>query len=107
MSRTTTSIYVLQLEHGKYYVGESIDPIKAMEEHREGLGPAWTQIHKPIRMLEMMHFKQFDEVDFYTKLHMRTYGIDNVRGGSWSGMRMSDSDRHALHNDNSSSCLVM
>lgn len=103
---STTSIYVLQLEHGKYYVGESIDPVKALEEHREGLGPNWTQIHKPIRIAQITPFKQSEEVDFYTKMAMRTYGVENVRGGSWDAVRLSDSDRHSLHHDNSSSCLV-
>ena len=106
MSRPTTSIYILQLEHGKYYVGESIDPYKAVEEHREGLGPVWTKIHKPIRIQKIIPFKQYDELDFYVKLAMRDYGVENVRGGSWEAMRLSDSDRHSLHHDNSSACVI-
>jgi hypothetical protein len=106
MSRPTTSIYILQLEHGKYYVGESIDPVKALEEHREGLGPTWTQIHKPLRIHRIIPFKQHDELDFHTKLVMREYGVEHVRGGSWDAMRLNDSDRHALHHDNSSACIV-
>lgn len=106
MAQQTTSIYILELEHGKYYVGESLDPIKAFEEHREGLGPVWTQIHKPIRIQQIMHFKQLDELDFYIKLTMRTHGVENVRGGSWSGVRLTDADRHALHNDNSAACVI-
>jgi hypothetical protein len=41
----TTCIYVVQLEHGKYYVSQrqpavsaSYDPDKELEELREGLG---------------------------------------------------------------------
>ena len=101
-----TSIYVLQLEHGKYYVGEAIDPQKALQEHREGLGPQWTQIHKPLRIQKINAFKQADELDFYVKLVMREYGVENVRGGSWEAMRLNDSDRHALHNDNSAACVI-
>jgi len=106
MSRPTTSIYIVQLEHGKYYVGESADPTKALEELREGLGPQWTQIHKPLRIIKTTPFKQVDELDFYVKLAMRDFGIEHVRGGSWLATRLTDSDRHALHHDNSSACMV-
>lgn len=106
MNRMSTSIYVLQLEHGKFYVGESVYPEKALEEHREGLGPQWTQIHKPIRIHQIIPFKQSEEVDFYTKLTMKTHGVENVRGGSWNAVRLTDSDRHALHHDNSAACIL-
>jgi hypothetical protein len=106
MSKQTVSIFVLQLEHGKYYVGSSTDPVKCMEEHKEGLGPRWTQIHKPVSMKQIIPFKQPEEVDFYTKITMRTYGVEHVRGGSWEALYLADSDRHALHNDNSSGCCI-
>lgn len=98
----TTSIYVLKLEHGKYFVGESDDPVKQLEEHREGLGPLWTQLHKPIQILEIIPFQR-GQLDVYTKRTMRSYGIENVRGGTWSMARLTDAQRHALHD---SSCLL-
>lgn len=105
---STTSIYILQLEHGKYYVGESKDPVKAMEEHREGLGPFWTRIHKPVRIEAVIPFKSTDEVDLYTKTAMRKYGIENVRGGSFQDARLKDTDRHRLHSEfhDQSNCLI-
>jgi hypothetical protein len=105
---STTAIYILQLEHGKYYVGESKDPVKAMEEHREGLGPFWTKIHKPVRIEAVMPFKSAGEVDLYTKTAMRKYGIENVRGGSFQDARLKDADRHRLHSEfqDQSNCLI-
>ena len=105
---STTAIYILQLEHGKYYVGESKDPVKAMEEHREGLGPFWTRIHKPVRMEAVFPFKPKEELDLYTKTTMRKYGIENVRGGSFQDARLKDIDRHRLHSEfhDQSSCLI-
>ena len=105
---STTSIYILQLEHGKYYVGESKDPVKAIEEHREGLGPFWTRIHKPVRIEEVFPFKSANEVDLYTKTTMRKYGIENVRGGSFQDARLKDADRHRLHSEfqDQSNCLI-
>jgi hypothetical protein len=93
----THSIYVLQLEKGNYYVGESQDPEKALLMHREGLGPVWTQIHKPIRI----HAQYSDEhdVNYYVKQYMLDVGIDHVRGGSWEHLRLTDQDRIRIRNE--------
>jgi predicted GIY-YIG superfamily endonuclease len=104
----TTCLYVAQLEHGKYYVGAADDPDKALEALREGLGPFWTQIHKPIRIVERSRFKRTDELDRHTKMAMRKYGMEHVRGGSWESARLSDRDRHSLHDEVlcDTSCLL-
>ena len=106
MTTSTTTIFILQLEHGKYYVGESQDPIKALEEHREGLGPFWTKIHRPIRIIQTVPFKQREDLNNYTKLAMRKYGLENVRGGIWEAARLSDAERHALHDDATSDDIM-
>jgi hypothetical protein len=92
-----TCIFILQLEHNKYFVGASQDPVKAMEEHREGLGPLWTRIHRPLGIIKRVPFQREEELDTFVKGAMRTYGLENVRGGSWSDARISDTQRHALH----------
>jgi predicted GIY-YIG superfamily endonuclease len=104
----TTCIYVVQLEHGKYYVSASDDPEKELEELREGLGIFWTQIHKPVRIVERSRFKRIDELDRYTKLAMRKYGLEHVRGGSWESARLSDRDRQVLHDEiiNDTGCIT-
>jgi len=103
-----TCIYFLQLEHGKIFVGASQDPVKAMEEHREGLGPLWTRIHRPLDILKRVPFQREEDLDRYVKSAMRGYGIENVRGGSYSDARIKDSDRHALHAEmhGDSDCVV-
>lgn len=109
MATTTICVYILQLEHGKYFVGGSKDPVKAMEEHREGLGGLWTQVHKPVRIIEQHPFQTEADVDNYTKLTMRKYGMENVRGGSWSDVRLTDASRHHLHkefHDHSGECII-
>ena len=45
---STTNIYILELEDGKYYVGKSIDPIQRFEQHASGEGSAWTRKYKPV-----------------------------------------------------------
>lgn len=94
------AMYVLELEHGKFLVGLSSDPIKAMEEHREGLGGAWTEIHRPVRIRETVPFVKEEELDGHVRIAMRKWGVENVRGGSWSGVRLTDQERQAVSGGN-------
>lgn len=90
------AIYLLELEHNKFYAGASSDPVKAFEECREGLGPAWTQIHRPVRIREVMGVARADRLDQHVRSWMLQYGVENVRGGSWSDVRLTDKDRQVL-----------
>jgi hypothetical protein len=93
------SIFLLELEHGKFYAGASSDPVKALEEYREGLhvfGSRWTQIHRPVRLREVVRVARVEELDVYVRKWMLQYGVENVRGGSWSSPRLTDKDRQVL-----------
>jgi predicted GIY-YIG superfamily endonuclease len=93
----TTSFFVMELEHGKYFVGASQDPVKTLEEHREGLTRiTWTQIHRPIRLLSIVPVAVKEQLDDYVCQWMREEGMENVRGGSWSDVRLRDKDRRDI-----------
>ena len=63
-----TSFFLMELEHGKYFVGASKDPLKTLEEHREGVaGMAWTQIHHPVRLKEIVAVARPRELDDYVR----------------------------------------
>lgn len=99
MSVTPVSIFLLELEHGKFYVGASSDPVKALEECREGLYGSWsqwTQIHRPLRLREVIRLARAEELDTYVRKWMLEYGVENVRGGSWCSPRLLDKDRQVL-----------
>jgi predicted GIY-YIG superfamily endonuclease len=91
-----TCIFLLELEHGRYYVGASSYPEKTVEELREGLGPAWTQIHRPSRIMDVVDHVMEQELDTYVRKWMLQYGVENVRGGRWSHVRLTDADRQQL-----------
>ena len=92
-------IYVLRLEGGKYYVGKAVDPESRFEKHTEGKGARWTRRFKPLEMIEKYETTNpFDE-DKTTKEYMSKYGIDNVRGGSYVGKRISDEERCFLEKE--------
>lgn len=82
-------IYVLKLTEGKFYVGKTHRHITLrLEEHMTGLGSAWTRIYTPIEVSEIKVGDDYDE-DKYVLKYMEQYGIDNVRGGSYSNVRLS------------------
>lgn len=83
-------IYILQLEHNKYYIGKTTNPSFRLSNHFNHKGSNWTRIHKPIKVLELIeNCDQYDE-DKYTIKYMDKYGIQNVRGGSFVTIKLSE-----------------
>lgn len=82
-------IYVLELEQSKYYVGKTNDPEFRIETHFGSIGSAWTQKYPPIKVVELVgDCDDYDE-DKYVRIYMDKYGIDNVRGGSFSRVKIN------------------
>ena len=92
----TTTIYILRLKENKYYVGKTDDIDKRYLQHVKGYGSAWTKKYKPILIEQtILNASSFDE-DKYTKEYMSKYGIDNVRGGSYIQITLSEFHTEAL-----------
>jgi hypothetical protein len=85
-----TSIYILKLQDDKYYVGKTNHLNFRLENHFTGTGSIWTTKYYPIEIVEIIpNCDEFDE-DKYTKQTMMKYGIDNVRGGSYTMVELLD-----------------
>ena len=92
----TTNIYVLRLEGGRYYIGKTNDIMNRYQQHLNGNGSAWTRKYKPLIIEKtIINVSPFEE-DKLTKEYMSKYGIDNVRGGSYVEMELSDFHKDAL-----------
>lgn len=85
----TTNVYVLKLEQGKWYVGKSDNPIKRYQEHINREGSTWTRMYTPISLEKVIKDVSPFEEDKVTKEYMAKYGIDNVRGGSYSNIELN------------------
>jgi predicted GIY-YIG superfamily endonuclease len=97
MTEKQTNIYILRLEAGKYYVGKSNDVIHRYQQHLNGTGSAWTRKYKPISLVTTIeNASPFDE-DRYVKEYMSRYGIENVRGGSYVEVELSEFHTDALN----------
>jgi hypothetical protein len=78
------NIYILKLKDSCWYIGRTADVAKRVESHFKNQGSAWTKIHKPIALeTTYTDANPFDE-DKYVKQYMFQYGIDKVRGGTYS-----------------------
>jgi predicted GIY-YIG superfamily endonuclease len=91
-----TVIYVLLCQQGKYYVGKTLNEERRILEHFASIGSAWTHMYPPISVVAI--YRDCDDLDEdkYTKMYMRTYGIDNVRGGSYSQVNLDPATKQFL-----------
>ena len=94
-----TNLYVLKLEGENFYVGKSDNPTKRYQEHLNGSGSAWTKKYPPVSVLEIRaNSDPFDE-DKVTKQYMKKYGIDKVRGGSYSNIKLDETQIKLLNKE--------
>ena len=91
-----TIIYVLACQQDKYYVGKTLNEERRILEHFSSCGSAWTHMYPPISVVAI--YRNCDDLDEdkYTKMYMRTYGIDNVRGGSYSQVNLDQAAKQFL-----------
>ena len=90
------NLYVLELEDNKYYIGTSRRPVwKRIDEHFKGNGSIWTKKFKPNAIIETRKIDNFDE-DKFTKIYMEKYGSDNVRGGSYTTIKLTNTQLFLL-----------
>ena len=78
-------VYVLKLNKGKYYVGESTDVKYRIWVHENGNGCSWTKKYNFINELKPLTQQQpyFTELVETLRL-IEKYGIENVRGSMFT-----------------------
>ena len=84
-------LYVLKLEKGKWYVGKTTDLIKRYQQHVGGHGSAWTSKYSPVSLTESKPITSVHDENNTTKDLMKKYGVENVRGGSYTQINLDDS----------------
>jgi len=89
-------IYVLQLEKNKYYIGKTYNMEKRIKQHYNSNGSEWTKKYKFVKTLEILQNKDNEDEDKYTLKYMNKYGIDNVRGGSFCEIDLSEECKRVI-----------
>jgi len=83
-SKKLYSIYVLKLKENKFYIGKSINVNKRIKQHFKGRGSTWTRLYQPTEIYEIRRNCDVFDEEKITLQYMQLYGINNVRGGSYS-----------------------
>lgn len=94
-----TNIYILKLEENRYYVGKSKDIDNRYEQHISNDGSSWTQKFKPIEIIKVINNCDSFEEDKQVKQLMSIYGIDNVRGGSYTKINLTEEEKKLLQKE--------
>ena len=90
-------IYVMQLENNKYYVGKTNTPSFRIENHFHSNGSAWTKLHRPMNVLELVQDCDNYDEDKITIKYMQKFGIENVRGGSFCQVTLPKETKNHIH----------
>lgn len=81
LPKRAKQVYVLELESGKYYVGESNNPKNRIRAHFEGRGALWTRLYPPVQAIQPFTKRQDEFWELSETIQRMGYhGIDNVRG---------------------------
>jgi hypothetical protein len=88
MSQHRCNIYVLLCADNTYYIGRTKNIIQRLRAHVTDYGPVWTRLHKPLTLIKNFIGSPFDE-DKWTLIYMAKYGIQNVRGGTFSSPNLT------------------
>ena len=94
-----TTIYILELEDKKYYVGKTTNIVQCWKDHIAGKASYWTSMYKPISIIKVIEHGSVDDIDKHVKEYMLLYGIDNVRGGTYNQYKLNYSITIALENE--------
>ena len=77
-------VYVLKLEGGGYYVGKSSNWRRRVQEHVDGCGSRWTQLHPPVRCSPVVEVKEcthaLDEETLVSAYYEHTNGMLRMLG---------------------------
>lgn len=108
LERCTRHLYVLQLENGKFYVGQAKDPDRRIRKHFNGSGSEWTRLHSPVKELMRESLQDVDyrtaelaENELVLKL-MRQYGFHNVRGGFFANTSVEHVEKNLISHGHAS-----
>jgi hypothetical protein len=106
MDAEKVSIYILELEGDKYYVGRSKKKTEKgvqsrIKQHYDGgqMAAAWCKKYPPISTVDIKYDMDKWDENKWTKIYMEKYGIENVRGGDYVRIKLPKKDIEFLEKE--------
>lgn len=90
----TVSVFALQLEGHKYYIGSSRNFEAYSARILDGHGPSWVQKYPLKQIAEIRQVPAAEEAvekDAMVRRYFLMYGAANVRGGNYASFKLSSS----------------
>ena len=92
------SSHTEQAQNFKYYVGRTQkNKYERFYEHHTQQGSEFTKMYRPLRIAESFESSDLFDEDKTVLKYMNIYGIDNVRGGSYSRIKLSNADIESIN----------
>lgn len=88
------NIYVLELENNKYYIDKT-----EYNSIPQNINSQWVKQNKTVRIIDFYPTDNIFEENNLTKKYMLNYGIDNVRGGSYKNIELSEIEKTILNKE--------
>jgi len=80
-------LFVVKLQNNKYYLGLSNNLTEIFNEHLYNkYNIEWMNLFKPLKILSVSYNYNYELLNNTVIEYMNTYGIENVRGGSYSNV---------------------
>ena len=90
-SDNSFNIYILECTDNKYYIGKTkLDINTIYNKHVNDKSCVFTTKYPPIKIIKTYKSNNLLEEDNTTKKFMMLHGIDNVRGGSYTKIKLED-----------------
>lgn len=94
MTKTTAKlqpifVYVIELDGGNYYIGQTTNIKRRMRQHRGDTGSQWTNQYKPVKLIEIDLSTYISDSEAakreseLTLQYMKIHGWEKVRGGTY------------------------
>jgi hypothetical protein len=89
-------IYILQLKEEKWYIGKTESSKFRIDKLFDCKGSGFTKKYPPEDIYQIIpECDKYDE-DKYVKKYMDKYGIDNVRGGSYCRLELTEEEKKSI-----------
>ena len=91
--------YILELMDKKWYVGRTKNLDRRVKEHKTGIGSQWTKLYPVISLHKYMVSNSNFEEDMIVKEYMSKYGVENVRGGTYSTVQLEENTKKIINKE--------